>query len=66
MLAIGNNEPKKGPLGETIKCPHCGENHDVGYSDMVLANGTKQPSKALAFYRCGGVSYLCGIDGREI
>jgi hypothetical protein len=65
MLAIGVDELKE-PLGDTIQCPQCGGTHEVMYGEKVLPDGTKEPSKLLAFYKCGEHSYLCGIDGRAI
>jgi len=65
MLAIGNDELKK-PLGDTVKCKQCGESHNVEYGEEVLKDGTKKPSKFLAFYKCGESSYLCGINGFSI
>lgn len=65
MLVIGADELKK-PLGETVQCLHCGETHTVEYGEKVLPDGTKQTSKLLAFYRCGGKSYLCGVNGFAI
>jgi hypothetical protein len=66
MIAIGNDELEAAPqLGKTIKCPICGNRHKVEYAEEILADGTKRPSKLLAFYRCGGNSYLAGIDGKE-
>lgn len=69
MLAIGPDELGK-PIGGAIKCPQCGEQHEVVYADKVAKNpdGTerREPSKLLAFYRCGGNAYLCGINGRAL
>lgn len=65
MFAIGADE-LGGPLGETIPCRHCDGVHPVQYGEVVLPDGTKQPSKLLAFYVCGGDTYLCGVDGFAI
>lgn len=66
MFAIGNDELDKLPkLGKTIRCK-CGKRHRVRYGEEVLADGTRKPSKMLAFYKCKGISYLAGINGREI
>jgi hypothetical protein len=65
MCAIGSDE-LKGDLGDTIKCPHCGEEHEVKYGDRVLKDGKREPSKLLAFYSCGEKSYLAGINGERI
>ena len=67
MIAIGNEELAAAPaLGKTIKCRICGKRHKVEYGNEILPDGTKKPSKALAFYRCGGSCYLAGISGKEI
>jgi len=53
FTSIGNNEIEKlPPLGDTIVCWVCGEEHKV-------------ESGKLAFFKCGDKSYLCGIDGKE-
>ena len=65
MIAIGKDELEKLPeLGITVKCYMCGKWHKVKYADEVLKDGTKVPSKLLAFFKCGGKEYLCGISGK--
>ena len=67
MFAIGNDELEKAPrLGDFILCKQCGERHKVEYGDKVLEDGTKEPSKSLAFYECGKKLYLAGINGKDI
>ena len=67
MIAVGNEELNAAPeLGETIRCLICGEIHEVEYGSLVQPDGTKAPTKMLAFFSCGGKSYLCGIDGKDI
>ena len=67
MFAIGNDEIDAAkPLGDFILCKQCGERHRVQYGERVLANGTRVPSKSLAFYKCGGKNYLVGIKGKDI
>jgi len=67
FFAIGNDELDKAePLSDFIKCPHCGMEHPVEYGEEVLDNGTKVPSKLIAFYKCGEKSYLCGINSKRI
>lgn len=67
MFAIGNEELNGVPeLGETIRCSICGDEHEVEYGDLVQSDGTKVPTRMLAFFSCGGKSYLCGIDGKDI
>lgn len=65
MFAIGNDELGP-PIGETVECPHCGGTHRVEYGEKVLKDGTKEPSRLLGFYRCGGHAYLCAIGGMSI
>lgn len=64
MLAVGHDE-LGGPVGEETACWICGGQHPVEYGEKVLDDGTKVPSKLLAFFRCSGKTYLCGIDGRS-
>jgi len=65
MLAIGNDELSAlPPLGETIRCWRCGEDHAVEHATSRDADGNPAPS-ILAFMECGGKSWLCGIKGRE-
>lgn len=60
MLTIGNDELGE-YLGDTIECPHCGEEHEVKRSkNKDGAMGT------LSTFDCGDSSYLCGIDGKSI
>ena len=67
MLAIGNDEIEKAPkLGNFILCSICGKRHKVEYGEEVLPDGTKKPSKLLAFYKCGEKNYLAGINGKDI
>ena len=63
-LAVGNDE-LGGELGKTVKCWICGKRHRVSYGEKVNADGSKEPSKTLAFFKCRGKTYLCGIDGKE-
>lgn len=64
VLTVGNDE-LGGPLGDAISCPHCGKAHLVEFGEKVLDDGSREPSRALAFYRCDKKTYLCGINGRE-
>ena len=67
MLAIGNRELDAAPeLGRTVLCWLCGKRHLVKYGNERLPDGTSRPTKALAFFRCGRRSYLCGIRGKEV
>jgi hypothetical protein len=66
MFVIGNDELAKcDDLGKTVRCK-CGKNHRVRYGEEVLEDGTRKPSKMLAFYTCKGKTYLAGINGKEI
>ncbi len=62
MLAIGANELHE-PLGDTVECRKCGQQHPIEYGEEVLKDGTRKPSKLIAFYKCGDNSYLAGING---
>jgi len=67
ILAIGNNELEGQPdIGETTACWMCGRRHPVEYGSKILENGTEIPSKLLAFFKCNGETYLCGINGKEL
>lgn len=69
FIAFGNGElDGNDEIGEFETCPNCGELHKVGYGDKVLKDGTKVPTKMLAFVDCpeNGNSYLVGIDGKRI
>jgi len=67
MLIMGNDEIEKSPsLGDFILCHMCGKRHKIEYGDEVLSDGTKKPSKHLAFYKCGNKDYLAGINGKDI
>jgi hypothetical protein len=54
------------PLEDEIECPRCGALHDVQYGDRINKDGTRSRSRALAFVRCDGKSYLVGILGKRI
>ena len=67
MFAIGNDEIEAAPkLGDFILCSMCGERHKIKYGKTILPDGTKKPSKLLAFYKCGKNNYLAGINGKDI
>jgi hypothetical protein len=68
MLAIGNDE-LGGPLGPSVECPHCGQQHAVEDSGpSTSSDGTSGPAGLLQFYRCPKVdkTFLCGIERRSI
>ena len=67
FVAFDNNELENcKEVGEFARCNNCGEYHDVRYGDIVNKDGTKAPSKLLAFITCpeSGSSYLVGIEGK--
>lgn len=67
FIAFGNDElDGKEEIGNTIICERCGETHEVRYGNEVLEDGTKVPSKMLAFVDCGDSTYLVGLDGKRI
>jgi len=72
MLAFGKDE-LGGPVERRMKCPFCGEFHEVKDSaagkewDHDTETWVQQKvGGAIQFYECGGDSYLVGIDGRAL
>jgi len=66
MLVIGNEELDHAPpLGSTIHCPHCGEDHEVLRSKRAEP-GREEEDGSLQYYNCGGKAYLCGINFKAI
>ena len=69
FVAFGNDElDGNDPVGTHEICPNCGEEHEVGYGEKVNPDGTREPSKMLAFLTCpkNGTTYLIGIEGKKI
>ena len=68
FIAFSNNELyKKESLSKFVRCPHCKELHEVAYGDEILKDGTKVPSKMLAYVNCtNGSMYLVGLNGEYI
>ena len=67
FVAFGNDELDAAPtLGDTIICDMCGKEHKIEYGKKVNEDGTKSPSKLLAYFKCGDKSYLAGINGKDI
>lgn len=69
MFAIGNDElEKNGLVEEYEKCRVCDELHKVQYGETVNKDGSKTPSKDIAFIKCptNDNIYLVGIFGRKI
>lgn len=66
MLAVGSDELGD-YLGDTIKCPHCGEDHPIeNGKEKNPKTGELEKSTVLQFYKCGDKAYLAGIKGRSI
>lgn len=65
FVAIGNNELGE-DIGEFVDCPHCKKQHLVQYGDRIEEDGTKTPSKLLAYYKCGDKAYLCAVNGKSV
>ena len=64
-IAIGNGELDDNPnVGKTVVCSKCHKEHRVQYGEEVLKDGTKIPSRFLAFAKCGKTTYLVGVDGK--
>ncbi len=67
MFAIGNDELNASEvLGNYVVCRKCRKRHKVQFGEEILKDGTRVPSKLLAFYKCGKKSYLAGINGKKI
>lgn len=69
FVAFGNGElDGNDTVGTYEICPECGEEHEVGYGEKVNPDGTREPSKLLAFITCtkSGATYLIGIKGKKI
>jgi len=67
MFTIGNDELKDAPpICKTIICYQCGEVHEIKYGKKVLPDGSEVESKLLAFYICGGKTYLAAVAGKDI
>lgn len=67
FVAFGNDELSlKDELQSFEKCLRCGEMHEVRFGNRVLLDGTKEPSKALAFVNCNNEAYLVGILGKRV
>ena len=65
FVAVGSDELDDAPnVGETVKCWMCGADHPVEYGHEKHGD-TLIPSNMLAFFKCGGTPYLCGIGGKE-
>ena len=61
-LSVGNNEMENSldlNASDSIICPRCEVLHSI-----EIAVGEKGTS--LAFYRCKGKTYLCGMDSKTL
>ena len=66
MLVIGNDELDAAPqIGKTVKCWMCGKQHKVRFGKEEK-DGVWEESDRLAYFKCGGHAYLCGINGVEV
>jgi hypothetical protein len=66
-FAINQKDLEEGGLlGETIVCDDCGEIHTIKYGHEIMSDGTKVPSKLLAFYNCKDRTVLAGIRGHQV
>ena len=63
FIAVGTDELTE-DLGDSIHCPHCGEQHPIEYGKQQVGDEWVE-SKTLAFYSCGDKSYLAGINGKK-
>lgn len=68
FVAFCNREIKNNKdIATHATCPNCGKKHDVVYGEELLKDGTRKPSKKLAFVKCSnGSTYLIGINGKLI
>ncbi len=67
FISFSNDELKNNEeVGNEAICPNCEGNHTVEYGDRVLEDGTKIPSKSLAFVKCdkNKALYLVGLNGK--
>ena len=66
FIAVGDEELQGLPaLGTVVRCWVCGEEHPVESGLQVLPDGSTMAAPGeLAFFKCGGEVYLCGIGGR--
>jgi hypothetical protein len=72
MLAVGNGELDNNPnVPEIYQCPRCNQQHKVEYGNKIEKDGSKTPSKTLAYVKCRGKTlfskektYLVGLHGK--
>lgn len=66
-IAVGHGELNNNPdVPEIYQCPRCNKEHTVEYGDSVEKDGTKTPSKMLAFVKCKKKTYLIGFNGKML
>ena len=64
FVAVTNNELGE-RLGDTAKCPGCGQMHPITYGEEILSDGTRVPYDGMSFVTCpDGKIFLVGIDGK--
>lgn len=63
-VAIGADEMGP-PLAGSLKCPRCSKRHRIKSSRGKSSSGAPG-SMTLESYRCGGKTYICGINGASI
>lgn len=69
MFTIGKNELDACPdtnSDGTAVCPKCGDIHQILYGHRVLEDGTRVPTRAIGFVKCGDGCYLVAVDGKSI
>lgn len=65
FIAVSNDQfDAMPPISDTVQCWVCGGEHpvDKDYGTDADGNATKT---FLSFFKCGGETYLCGINGKE-
>uniref|UniRef100_A0A6M3KA11 Uncharacterized protein n=1 Tax=viral metagenome TaxID=1070528 RepID=A0A6M3KA11_9ZZZZ len=63
-VAYGNDELKERlDKNDKILCDKCGKEHDI---ICGVDRDTGEETSMVMAYRCGGVSYLCGVGGKII
>jgi len=67
FIAVGHGELDNNPdIPEEYNCPRCNHKHPVQYGENVEKDGTKTPSKMLAYVKCKKGVYLVGINGKML
>lgn len=67
FIAVGNGELEDNAnVPEEYDCPRCGKSHPVEYFNKIEKDGTKTPSKMLAYVKCKKKKYLIGLNGKML